>query len=524
MTQVGISRSACPEVCNNGLDDDGDGAVDCADSDCPACPEACTNGVDDDGDGLTDCADPDCVAHSSCVGPSYELSCTNGVDDDNDGLTDCADPDCVAHSSCVGPSYELSCTNGIDDDSDGAVDCDDVDCDLDPACVVPPVEDCTNNLDDDNDGDVDCDDTDCPACACEPADELSCDAAVGGTTNNAPGSTDLIDSYSCSSSTATGSEFTYDFVAPADGLYTVEALGPGANLDLFLLDGSSVCDGSACLQASTNTATADESITWTASAGEAFYVLVDGVNGASASFYLTLTCPEPQDCDPSDVCCGADGSFLPSSEGCAAGLDPVYECPGGTEPGDDLRITTTSRACSGMSAGCDGSSWPVSFDVDCSDSQVCVPGQAACQPLACPPSSACCTPDGGYRPAGEQCAARDLDWYCPLGEGAGGSVQQHRLWQSCTGVGPDCTGVEEWEDVGPVVQCAEDERCVEGEPDCEPLPAPDDDDASPPDDDDDDDVTYERSTWSQSCVCSTSEAPRAGWLLLLPLLLVRRRR
>ena len=62
------------EVCNNGVDDDGDGATDCADADCaadPACttspPEDCSNGVDDDGDGAIDCADSDCIGDPACT-------------------------------------------------------------------------------------------------------------------------------------------------------------------------------------------------------------------------------------------------------------------------------------------------------------------------------------------------------------------------------------------------------------------------------------------------------------------------
>ncbi|WP_425422548.1 hypothetical protein [Phaeodactylibacter xiamenensis] len=60
-------RKACPpppsfteEVCNNGIDDDGDGLVDNEDPDCQENAEICNNGIDDDGDGLTDGEDPDC--------------------------------------------------------------------------------------------------------------------------------------------------------------------------------------------------------------------------------------------------------------------------------------------------------------------------------------------------------------------------------------------------------------------------------------------------------------------------------
>jgi hypothetical protein len=63
--------------------------------------EDCENGGDDDGDDAADCADPDCDLH---VGPGStwqcrelvkaETDCDNNLDDDgNDGF-DCHDPDC----------------------------------------------------------------------------------------------------------------------------------------------------------------------------------------------------------------------------------------------------------------------------------------------------------------------------------------------------------------------------------------------------------------------------------------------
>ena len=56
------------EICDNGIDDDGDGDADCVDSDCPACPEICNNGADDDGDGAIDCDDTDCADAGNCAG------------------------------------------------------------------------------------------------------------------------------------------------------------------------------------------------------------------------------------------------------------------------------------------------------------------------------------------------------------------------------------------------------------------------------------------------------------------------
>jgi hypothetical protein len=149
-----------PEDCTDGIDNDGDGRIDCGDPDCdlhPACQaEAdCANGVDDDGDGWTDCDDPDCAGDASC---QPETDCANGIDDDGDGRIDCEDRDCTSDPACAsGPEI---CDNRRDDDGDGLVDCSDPDCARDPACTGG-VEQCGNGLDDDGDGLVDCGDPDC---------------------------------------------------------------------------------------------------------------------------------------------------------------------------------------------------------------------------------------------------------------------------------------------------------------------------------------------------------------------------
>jgi hypothetical protein len=63
-------------------------------------------------------------------GVPYEYDCDNGIDDDYDGATDCDDSDCSA--ACMQPDYgipyEYDCDNGVDDDYDELVDCDDPDC------------------------------------------------------------------------------------------------------------------------------------------------------------------------------------------------------------------------------------------------------------------------------------------------------------------------------------------------------------------------------------------------------------
>jgi hypothetical protein len=67
-----------------------------------------------------------------------EASCDDGSDNDCDGAVDCDDADCAGDPACevctITENPEASCDDGSDNDCDGAVDCDDSDCDGDPAC------------------------------------------------------------------------------------------------------------------------------------------------------------------------------------------------------------------------------------------------------------------------------------------------------------------------------------------------------------------------------------------------------
>ncbi len=61
---------------------------------------ACRDGVDNDGDGKVDCDDPDCAelsfCHSSGTGSAENTAaaCRDQIDNDRDGHTDCEDQDC----------------------------------------------------------------------------------------------------------------------------------------------------------------------------------------------------------------------------------------------------------------------------------------------------------------------------------------------------------------------------------------------------------------------------------------------
>lgn len=89
-------------------------------------PEICDDGIDNDGDVYADCGDPDCVTAPGCAGcvggndPSAEFGttqCTNGLDDDCDGTTDCEDDDCSASDF-----YVTECCDGFDENDNGIPD------------------------------------------------------------------------------------------------------------------------------------------------------------------------------------------------------------------------------------------------------------------------------------------------------------------------------------------------------------------------------------------------------------------
>jgi hypothetical protein len=182
---LNVAENLGREICNNLVDDDGDRAVDCADSDCamdPAClcvpsPEttdaACTDGRDNDCDRQFDCADADCRNARACCRPtgaeSDARSCADGIDNDCDGLRDCADPGCAPQPTCCRPTAMremgvAACTDGIDNDCDGVSDCGDSDC----RPSATSGGECCNGVDDNANRLVDE-----FACACETSAQCS---------------------------------------------------------------------------------------------------------------------------------------------------------------------------------------------------------------------------------------------------------------------------------------------------------------------------------------------------------------
>ena len=131
----------------------------------------------------------------------------------------------------------------------------------------------------------------CPECAIDYP--LNCVASSDSWTNGL-GATNTWEDYSCTSysDNESGPEYVYVFAVDADGDATVDLTGLTSDLDLFVLsaavDGG--CDPNECFDSSRNSSTADESVTWSVLAGETWYVVVDGFQGNTSWWTITLSC------------------------------------------------------------------------------------------------------------------------------------------------------------------------------------------------------------------------------------------
>ena len=96
-------------VCDDGVDDDADGLVDCADFDCaaePSCAEVCDDTLDDNDNGLIDCLDPVCAKDANCLPQCPDLTSVAAPDTltgNTLGALDEITPSCAG-----GPSSDLS--------------------------------------------------------------------------------------------------------------------------------------------------------------------------------------------------------------------------------------------------------------------------------------------------------------------------------------------------------------------------------------------------------------------------------
>jgi hypothetical protein len=317
-------------VCDDGVDDDADGEVDCGDSDCAAAPVCATNqctaaqalgcgdtdsattygvGSMDALEGFEACGNPFDYAGSEYV-YAFMTSVSTTVTVTLTGETSTTDImvlseaceaaacltygyDDVSFEAVAGQPYYLV-VDGFSGQQGAFT--------LSVACEdegASPVEElCEGGVDEDGDGAVDCLDSDCfgasglcqPSCgATDSGYGLVCAEDSDAWSNGAQGLTNVIDSYpSCfDSGLYTGPEYVYSFTAEADGAITVLKTEAGGldELDMFVLvDQGQGCNPASCLEWGT------ESLTFLATAGMSYFIVVDGWGGAINDYELAFSC------------------------------------------------------------------------------------------------------------------------------------------------------------------------------------------------------------------------------------------
>jgi MYXO-CTERM domain-containing protein len=173
---------------------------------------------------------------------------------------------------------------------------------------------------------------------CTQVATLSCGQTIS-TANNAGGSTATHSVYGCGEYTWSGSEIAFAFTTSVSEPVSIGITGLGADLDLFLLT-SEACDGSGAVTCSTNSDASDEWVSFDASAGAVYTVVVDGWEGAVSGFNLTTSCtggvtPGGEDTSP----------VVDTSPVDSAGTDSAIGPPVGGRPGSAVRLDALGCTC-----------------------------------------------------------------------------------------------------------------------------------------------------------------------------------
>lgn len=244
--------------CNDGVDNDGDGAVDFgADFSCSSptdndenLPKAqCQDGIDNDGDGATDFgSDFSCTSKQDNDETNQKSQCQDGIDNDGDGLLDFgSDPGCSSRQDNSESSATTQCQDGIDNDGDGATDyASDFSCTSkqDDDETFPKAE-CQDGIDNDSDGLADLLD---PGCfnKQDNSENSATSQCQDGVDNDSDGATDFGSDFSCSSKIDNDESNPKSHCQDGqdndgDGLVDLNDPGCSTNQDNNEADGSTQC-------------------------------------------------------------------------------------------------------------------------------------------------------------------------------------------------------------------------------------------------------------------------------------------
>ena len=124
-----IFQALCTQLDGTGTVDPASISIRCVGTPPPVTTEICNDGIDNDGNNLIDCADPACTSDPACTPPPVTTEiCNDGIDNDGNNLIDCADPACTSDPACQTTAKKP--TLGED-----CSDCKGKNCKNDPTCT-----------------------------------------------------------------------------------------------------------------------------------------------------------------------------------------------------------------------------------------------------------------------------------------------------------------------------------------------------------------------------------------------------
>ena len=197
---------------------------------------------------------------------------------------------CTAHPECV------------DQDSDGYYDDDGIcpcgrDCvDTDAAINPGTTEICGDGID------QDCDGTNAACPSCTPNQTLSCDTS--GSTDMASLSNNINSWCGSSSTNWNGNEAIFSF-SPQSSTGVRFSTSESQDIDVFVTRpfDTNVCNPQSCITDSKEN-DGNESVSFFASAGQTYYIAVDGFYSASPNFDWTASCFDEQCTAGPEIACG----------------------------------------------------------------------------------------------------------------------------------------------------------------------------------------------------------------------------
>ena len=359
------------ENCTNGIDDNANGRIDCADADCvhPGGPcEICGDGIDNDGNGGADCADPAyvCQLDGQCsdgVAGDMDLfvlsigddACAGVTCNDSNGCTtDSCDP---ATGQCVFAANTSACNDGVY--CNGTDTCSAGSCSVHAGSPCPGADGDSNCAESCNEVADNCTAADSNGSACN--DGTFCD----GTDSCLSGACSVHSGSPCPGADGDGNcSETCDEVA--DNCSGADPNGSSCNDGAFC-NGTDSCSSGAC---STHTGSP--------------------CPGADGDGNCAETCNEAADnctaADPNGSACN-DGTFCDGTDSCLSGACSVHSgspCPGADGDGN------CAETCDEVADDCSGAD---PNGTSCDDGAFC-DGTDTCSSGACAHSGNPCTAGG----------------------------------------------------------------------------------------------------------------------------------